>query len=361
MRVKKSQKQTMAPQIIDNLSTSVFVLDDQLTLSYLNPAAEILLGMGVRKAVGQKASDIFLDCDDFIAHIVDARRTGQAFSEHELTLTVATARNITVDCTVTPVTDVDNELSVLLEMQQVDRHMRISREENLLAQNTATRALLRGMAHEIKNPLGGLRGAAQLLQSELEDESLHEYTQIIIGEADRMQKLVDSMLGPNTLPKPEKTNIHEVLERVRKLIRAEGHNGLKLKIDYDISIPEIQGDKDSLIQAVLNIVRNAVEASGEEGTIVLRTRIERKFTIGNERHKHVARIDVTDNGPGIPEDMIEKIFYPMITGRADGTGLGLTIAQTLINRHGGLIACESHPGETRFTILLPINTESSND
>ena len=176
-----------------------------------------------------------------------------------------------------------------------------------------------------------------------------------------MQKLVDSMLGPNSLPKPESTNIHEVLERVRKLVLAEDHKGIQIKIDYDISIPEIQGDKDSLIQAVLNIVRNACEACGDEGEIVLRTRIERKFTIGNERHKHVARIDITDNGPGIPGDMIEKIFYPMITSRADGTGLGLTIAQTLVNRHGGLIACESHPEETRFTILLPLNTESSND
>ena len=359
--MKQSRKLKMAPNIVDNLSISVFVLDDQLVLNYLNPAAEMLLGVGVRKAVGQNVRDIFLDCDEFLTHLEESRKTGQSFSEHELTLSLASSRTITVDCTVTPVTDAENELTVLLEIQQMDRHMRISREENLLAQNTATRALLRGMAHEIKNPLGGLRGAAQLLQSELDDVSLHEYTGIIIGEADRMQKLVDSMLGPNSLPKPESTNIHEVLERVRKLVLAEDHKGIQIKIDYDISIPEIQGDKDSLIQAVLNIVRNACEACGDEGEIVLRTRIERKFTIGNERHKHVARIDITDNGPGIPGDMIEKIFYPMITSRADGTGLGLTIAQTLVNRHGGLIACESHPEETRFTILLPLNTESSND
>jgi two-component system nitrogen regulation sensor histidine kinase GlnL len=351
---------TMAPQIIENLSTSVFMFDEQLLLAYVNPAAEMLLGVGARKITGQKASDIFIESEGFIGHIQEACRTGQAFSEHEMTLSVLTAKTITVDCTVTPVTDA-GVMSVLVELQQVDRHMRITREENLLAQNTATRALLRGMAHEIKNPLGGLRGAAQLLESELEDASLHEYTRIIIGEADRMQKLVDSMLGPNKLPKPEPTNILEVLERVRSLILAEASEGIKIIRDYDPSIPEIQGDKDSLIQAVLNIVRNAMESCGDQGEIILRTRIERKFTIGNEHHQLVARIDITDNGPGIPEDMIEKIFYPMISSRADGTGLGLTIAQTLINRHGGLIACESKPGKTRFTILLPLNLESGND
>lgn len=349
----------MSSHIIENLSTALFVFDQGLTLRYMNPSAEVLFGVGTRKVLGLQVQEVFDDCDYFIAHIVDACSTGQAFSEHELSIALTGSRTITVDCTVTPVTEDAENMSILIELQQVDRHLRISRDENLLAQNSATRALLRGMAHEIKNPLGGLRGAAQLLQGELKKEELIEYTRIIIGEADRMQKLVDSMLGPNKVKQAEEINIHEVLERVRSLVLAEAKQ-VSITRDYDPSIPEVQGEKDALIQAVLNIVRNAVEAAQDKCRISLRTRIERKFTIANIRHDLVARIDICDNGPGIAAEMMEKIFYPMITTRAQGTGLGLTIAQTLISRHGGLIACESEPGKTCFTILIPITMESQN-
>lgn len=225
---------------------------------------------------------------------------------------------------------------------------------DLLQQQSATRALLRGLAHEVKNPLGGLRGAAQLLENELDDEELKEYTRIIIGEADRLQNLVDRMLGPNSLPRIREINIHEVLEHVRSLVGVEAPPDVHLVTDYDPSIPPVAGDRDQLIQVVLNLVRNAVHAVGDTGTITLRTRVQRQYTIGQTRHKLVASIDVIDDGPGIPEEIREKVFFPMVSGKAEGTGLGLSIAQSLINQHGGLIEYESRPGRTQFTILLPV-------
>jgi len=243
---------------------------------------------------------------------------------------------------------------ILVELQQVDNHLRISKEEQLLTQQNTARLLVRGLAHEIKNPLGGLRGAAQLLDLELNDPELKEYTQIIIAESDRLQGLMDKMLGPNKLPNKKTLNIHEVLERVRQLVQAEASGGLIIKSDYDPSIPDIQGDKDQLIQAILNIVKNAVQAVESKGEILIKTRIHRQMTIGRKRHKLTAQIDIVDNGPGINADMMGQIFYPMITGRADGTGLGLSIAQSLINQHSGLIECHSEPGHTVFTIFLPL-------
>jgi len=239
-------------------------------------------------------------------------------------------------------------------MAQVDHHMRITREENLLAQHNAARAVVRGLAHEIKNPLGGLRGAAQLLERELSDESLKEYTSIIIGEADRLQNLLNRMLGPNTVPHKRPINIHQVLERVRGVVLAEVPVGVEIIRDYDPSIPDFNADPDQLIQALLNIVRNAVQAIDGSGEITLRTRVQRQFTIGQHRYKLAARVDVIDNGPGIPADMLESIFYPMVTTRPEGTGLGLSIAQSLVQQHDGLIECTSRPGRTVFTVLLPL-------
>jgi two-component system nitrogen regulation sensor histidine kinase GlnL len=217
--------------------------------------------------------------------------------------------------------------------------------------------LIRNLAHEIKNPLGGLRGAAQLLEQEFADQSLKEYTQIIIGEADRLRNLVDRMLGPIRPPVYDDVNIHEVLERVRTLVLAEIGDGIHIEQDYDPSIPLLKGDADQLIQAVLNIVRNAVQALEGQGVILIRTRVQRQYTIGHTRHKLVARLDIIDNGPGISKERLEEIFYPMISGRIDGTGLGLSIAQVLVSQHGGLIECESRPGKTVFTLLLPLECE----
>jgi len=340
--------------VIDNLTTAVLVIDAAMKVKYLNPAAEVLFAISARRITGSPIREIFPAEPAFIERLGQVFQCGQGFSEHEMALVLPSNHRITVDCAVS-FDDSDSEQCLFIEMKQQDRHLRISREERLLAQNVATRQLVRGFAHEVKNPLGGLRGAAQLLEAELPDPALKEYTQIIIGEADRLQKLVDEMLGPNSLPKKQLINIHEVLERVRSLVLAEIPEGVTLIRNYDVSIPEFVADKDQMIQAVLNIVRNAVQAIQGQGTVELKTRVERQFTIGNVRHRHIVRIDITDDGPGIPEEMQQRIFYPMVTSRAEGTGVGLSIAQSLVNRHGGLIECTSRPGKTCFSIHVPIS------
>lgn len=335
--------------IIENINTAVLMFDSSLRISYLNPAAEMLFAVSARQARGMAASDLLLDAATFLGALKRALQSQHPFTDRELQLRVGD-NTISVDSTATPL----GTQKILVEFLQVDRHRRITREENLLAQYQANRAVLRGLAHEINNPLGGLRGAAQLLERELSDKALKEYTQVIIGEADRLRNLLSRMLGPNTLPQKQDTNIHQVLERVRSVVLAEIPKGVRIARDYDPSIPEFHADSEQLIQAILNIVRNATQAVEQIGHIILRTRIVRHFNIGQKYHKLVMRIDIIDDGPGIPADLIENIFYPMVTGRPDGTGLGLSIAQSLINQHGGLIECASSPGNTAFTLLLPI-------
>lgn len=359
MSISNSSSAEVCRHLIENIHTAVLVFDGELRLVYANPAAEMLFTVSSNKICGVPARELLPSDNELMEVIERALLTGQAFTEHELSVSMLGPKTITVDCTITPLGDAQSARAVLVELLQVDRHLRISREENLMAQNLATRELVRGVAHEIKNPLGGLRGAAQLLERQLDDESLREYTRIIIGEADRLQTLVDGMLGPRGVPKRSDTNIHEVLERVRSLMLAEVREGIAIVRDYDPSIPTFLADRDLLVQAILNIVRNAIQAMEQRGTITLRTRIERQFTIANRRHKLVARIEIIDTGPGIPDDMLPHIFYPMVTGHAEGTGLGLSIAQSLINRHGGLIACDSHPGKTTFTLLLPLSMEET--
>lgn len=341
-------------RILDNLSAAVLLLGEDFTLRYLNPAAEMLLEVSARQARTVHLDQLLPGVERLAPILAQALEGGHACTERGLELHLPPDRLVTVDCTVTPVVDADSGTAVVLELMQVDRHLRITREENLIAQNQVTRALIRGLAHEIKNPLGGLRGAAQLLERELPGAHLKEYTRIIIGEADRLQSLVDRMLGPNGLPCKRDINLHQVVEHVRNLVEAEAPDGVRIQRDYDPSIPPLRADPDQLVQALLNIVRNALQAVGDQGAIVLRTRTQRQFTIGARRHKLVARIDVVDDGPGIPPELRESIFYPMITGRAGGTGLGLSIAQSLVNQHGGLIECTSRPGHTEFTLLLPL-------
>jgi len=343
--------------ILDNLQTAILRFDGDLRLTYVNPAAEMLFAVSARRLLGRRA-DTLLPGAPVVEDFRAALTSGHPFTERELLLEPGPERRMTVDLTATPLSEPQRPVALLVEMSQVDRQLRIHREENLLAQSQATRVLLRGLAHEVKNPLGGLRGAAQLLERELRSAELREYTGIIIAEADRLQALVDRMLGPNTVPQRRPVNIHEVLERVRQLVEAERTAGVTLRSDYDPSIPEIDGDPDQLIQALLNIVRNAAQAAASGGTIRLRSRTLRQYTIGTVRHKLVARVDIIDNGPGIPAGMRENIFLPMVSGRPGGSGLGLPIAQSLINQHGGLIECESEPGQTQFTILLPIESEA---
>lgn len=343
--------------VLDHMGTAVLLLDGGLRVRYLNPAAEMLFAVSARQILGQRVEGL-LQCpgDRVHAHLQEAVASGQPVTERELNMQLADGREMTLDCTVIPLPAREGPPGVLLEVQQVDRQLRINREEQLLSQQQATRDVVRGLAHEIKNPLGGLRGAAQLLQAELHDRELREYTEIIIQEADRLQNLVNRILGPNRLPAYQALNIHSVLERVRSLVQAEVGQRPALVRDYDPSIPELIGDADQLIQAVLNIVRNAARAVGADGCILLRTRVQRQFTIGSTRHRLVAQIDITDNGPGVPEEIRDRLFYPMVTSGTGGMGLGLSIAQSLINQHKGLIECKSKPGETVFTVYLPVET-----
>jgi two-component system nitrogen regulation sensor histidine kinase GlnL len=348
---------TLHQRILDHLTDAVLLFDPSYRLVYINMAGEMLFAVSARQVLGMRAEEIFFPYDKTIEK--DLGRTlqhAESLTKRNLSLELP-SQPVTVNLTITPMMEQDKRVAALVQIEQVDRHLRISMEEQLLAQQNAARMLLRGLAHEIKNPLGGLRGAAQLLERELPSEDLREYTQIIMEESDRLQSLVDRMLGPNKPPHKSPLNIHRVLERVRQLVQAEAPPGVVIERDYDPSIPMIDGDSDQLIQAILNIVRNAAQAVGQSGRIIMRTRIHRQVTIGHRRNRMAAKIDVIDDGPGIKPELLSQIFYPMVTGRADGTGLGLSIAQSLINQHGGLVECASAPGNTVFSIFLPLEKD----
>lgn len=341
-------------RILDNLNTAILLFDEDLRIRHVNPAGEILFEVSARHVTGHSLRDLLSNDPSMVDSLGRSLATGHSYTEREVELNLANSRVITVDMTVTPLYEHTGRRELLLELLRVDRHLRIAREENLITQNHNTRLLMRGMAHEINNPLGGLRGAAQLLEAELDDGTLREYTRVIIGEADRLQSLLRRMLGPHAPLARRRLNVHEVIERVRALIEAEAERTVAITRDYDPSIPDLSGDADQLIQAVLNITRNALQAVDGRGRITLQTRTQRRFTIGQKLHRLVVRINVMDDGPGVPAEMRENIFYPMITSRPEGTGLGLPIAQSIINQHGGLIECSSRPGETLFSIILPL-------
>lgn len=248
---------------------------------------------------------------------------------------------------------------MLLELEVLDRFMRINRDDQHVSLQETSRKLARGLAHEVKNPLGGIRGAAQLLERQLTDPDQREYTSVIIHETDRLRDLVDRILGPNDRPKLESVNVHDVIEHVVRLLDAECPARVRFERDYDPSVPEIEGDRAKLIQAVLNVIKNAIAAlaTTERPAIKLQTRVVRQFTIGSIRHKLVANLNFIDNGPGIPSDIADRIFLPMISGRADGSGLGLAITQTILSQHGGLVQYESEPGHTTFSFYLPLTQE----
>lgn len=345
---------TSAERLLDQLATAVLVFDENLRLRYINHAGEVLLEHSSRSAFGRTVSELFLNAQVVQEQLQMAMQGEQVIVHRGCSLHIPSQEPLLVNCTTTPVSWPDGSINAMLELRQVKHHLRIERDELLIDQQQAVRDLVRGLAHEIKNPLGGLRGAAQLLQREIGESSLNEYTQIIIDQADRLQVLIDRMLGPNSLPQIDAVNIHEVLERVRSLLSVECGDDLEFVKDYDPSLPELQADAGMLEQAVLNIMRNAGQALECRGSITLRTRVQRNFNIGERLHRLVAKIEIIDDGPGIDAGLRSRIFYPMVTGRSDGTGLGLPIAQNIISRHGGLIECNSEPGKTVFTILLPL-------
>lgn len=355
MKADTNKNVGLETRILENLSTAVLLFGADLRVKYINPAGEMLFAVSARHLIGNHAEGL-LPCpgNNLKSKLSKALNRGHSFTEREILLTLPDGRSATVNCFVEPLPFSDAPRELLVELQQVDRQLRISREEHLLSQQKATQALVRGLAHEIKNPLGGLRGAAQLLEQELPDKTLREYTRVIIDEADRLKALMNQMLGPTSVERREQVNIHQVLERVRNLVLAETGRKFVIRRDYDPSIPKLIGQPDQLIQAFLNIIRNGVHAAGEDGRIILKTRIMRQFTIGNYRYRLVTQVEIEDNGPGISQDLQDRIFLPMVTGAEGGTGLGLTIAQTLINQHRGLIECRSKPGRTVFSVFLPL-------
>jgi len=344
-------------RILDSLTTSVLLIDQSQCLLYLNVAAETLFGVSRNQVRGRALAELLADATGLNAVIERAVTTWRPFSRRELTLRpVYGERELVVDCTVAPYEEPGNTSAILIEISDATQHQRITRENALLTQIGGSRAMIRQLAHEIKNPLGGVRGAAQLLARQLADPSMREYTTVIISEADRLVALVDALLGPGHAPRKEDVNIHELLQHVGHLLSAEAPAGVGVERDYDPSLPPLRLDRHQIIQAMLNLGRNAVQAlTGRHGTIVLRTRALTNVNIGARRHRLVASVQFEDDGPGVPEALRDTLFYPLVTGRADGTGLGLAVAQDLVSRHDGLIEFESRPGRTIFTILLPFH------
>jgi len=342
--------------ILDRLNTAVLTCDEQNRVMTMNPAGEAMFGISARQAFERPLSALIpAESGSLLRPVDKARSTQQPVTAHDVCLNISPDRSVTVDCTATPLSILQGD-RVLVELIQVDGFLDMAMKRHREDQYDANRDVLRGLAHEIKNPLGGLRGAAQLLERELSDRENKEYTRIIIHEADRLRNLVDRMMGSFDPISHETVNIHEILTHVRKLILAEIQEGLTITQDYDPSLPELKGDRDQLIQAVLNITRNSVEAMRERGEIIFRTRIQRSVYTGQHWHRCVLKVEIEDNGPGIPDHMQERVFYPMVSGRADGSGLGLSIAQDIVSRHQGSIQLHSEPGRTRCVLLLPFQS-----
>jgi len=339
---------------LELLTTAVLMLDEELEVTYANPAAETLFAQGRSHLVGAPLDRALPGNDDFAERLAQSLATDSGFNDNDLLLEVE-GYPVHLHCVITPV-ETDGA-RLLLEFRELQQQMKIAREAKILEQQEANRELIRNLAHEIKNPLGGIRGSAQLLERELADAELREFTQVIVKETDRLQSLMNRLLTPSRLPRVESLNVHEVMERVRSVLSAEFPD-LVIRRDYDTSLPELQGDKEQLIQAVLNVARNAAQATEGSGEIGFLTRIARQVTIARSRHRHAIAITIQDNGPGVPAELAEKIFYPLVSGRSGGTGLGLSLAQSYVSQHQGLIEFESVPGRTRFTILLPVRNDT---
>jgi two-component system nitrogen regulation sensor histidine kinase GlnL len=341
---------------LDLLATAVVALDDDFIVRYANPAAENLFATGAKSLIGQPFLALFSERTELEHSLDEARITHWDYSAQNITYSRSGREPLPLSCIVTRIDTAG--LALLAELRPIEQQLRQAREERLVSGQQSNRELIRNLAHEIKNPLGGLRGSAQLLERELDQlrlpgarrGELREYTQVIIKEADRLQGLMDRMLTPDRPPLIEPVSIHEVLERVRSLVRAEF--GVEILRDYDPSLPEVLGDREQLIQAVLNIARNSAQAGSH--TITFRTRSVRQQTIMRHRHKLALELQVVDDGPGVPEEIHDRIFNPLVSGREGGSGLGLSLTQTFVQYHQGVVEFESRPGRTIFRILLPL-------
>lgn len=345
-------------QSFDLLATLIAIIGEDGTLLFANSALEDALGHSRRTLAGAAFSSCFVDASVLLTAIAGARANDFATLRYEAFL----RRSSNTDPLPVQVTlaQTDQPGELVLEMTPQEQQARLDREERLLDQAQANKELIRNLAHEIKNPLGGIRGAAQLLQMEVESRDLIEYTQVIIHEADRLQTLVDRLLAPHRRPHVVgDVNIHEVCERVRAVLMAEFPNGLEIERDFDPSIPEFRGDREQLIQAILNIAHNAALALAErrlegDAKIIFRTRVVRHVILNKQWWRLALELHVIDNGPGVPEAIQDRLFYPLVSGREGGTGLGLTLAQTFVQQHHGVIECDSEPGRTDFKITLPL-------
>jgi len=346
-------------QGLEQLATATIIFDKSLKIIYINSSAEVLLELSHGQAFKQSVEIFFEDRNFFKAALDSAIKQQSSYRENEYF--IKSKKNKTICVTLT-ISQLNNEPDhFIIEFIQMDQHVRVAKEESMFIQQQANSELLRNLAHEIRNPLGGLRGAAQLLEKELDNKALEEYTQIIISEADRLQNLMNKLLTPHQLPTYQKTNIHEVIERVRSLVLSEFGKDVAFVRDYDVSLPEIVADREKLIQAVLNIVRNAIQSMLINNTqnmqLKLTTRSERQIVFHKKKHAAAIRIDIKDNGPGIPLNIQDKIFYPLVSGNEEGSGLGLPLSQNIVTQHKGMITFISQTEHTKFSILLPINNE----
>ncbi len=349
--------------MLESLTTAVMVVDKHLRFSYANLAAQSILERSNKQLIGAELNQFIEHSSLAFSRMQLALETAQGFSDSEVLLSFSDGRHAMVDVSVNSITWEDSS-ALLVEIKLIDQQKRISQESQQWAQQQAARELIRGLAHEIKNPLGGVRGAAQLLEKTLPDESMKEFTQVIIEQSDRLSNLVDRLLGPNSPPNFQWHNVHRVLEKICTLVTLDAAHNFEVIRDYDPSIPDIWLDQDMLQQAVLNIVRNSIQALEEhkvQGQITVVSRIKRQRTIHGVQHPLVAQIKIIDNGPGIPPEIKDTLFYPMVTSKQNGTGLGLSIAQTLVDHHRGKIEVESWPGHTEFKIYLPIDKKETEE
>ena len=340
-------------RVLDTLNAAILCVDSKRRIRYINAAGEALFESSAASLIGRRF-------DDLLSQLEPSSILGKltldsiAFTEHEAVITLASGKSIIADYSIYPFGDQPQEGEIVVEIRQLERQAQFAQDELNQLQQQATQQLARGLAHEINNPLGGIRGAAQLLQREFDHPEWNEYTEVIINEVDRLQLLTSKMLGPASILQRKPVNILEVLEHIRKIVQAAEPDRITIQRDYDPSIPELMADRDLLIQAFLNIARNAVQAIDGAGEIIFRTRVGRQFTIGQITHPLVAQIDIIDSGRGIPADLGETIFLPMITSKAEGSGLGLPIAQDIISRHGGTIHLQSSDCGTTFSTILPM-------
>lgn len=344
------QKKTDLKLILEHLDCAVLQFNRRLELVYMSPSAETLLERSFQRIHGQSIDKICQPNSELAPLLENVLETSQPVTRREMVIRLPSGNKTTTNITIGPIPGE----GLLVEIQSVGRLYSISQDSRRQKEYNTTRHLLRGLAHEIKNPLGGIRGAAQLLETELDNPEHREYTKVIIKETDRLGNLIDQMAGPRRPAQKQSLNIHEITEHVVKLVSAEATGNIIIERDYDPSLPSIQADRDQLIQAILNVSRNALESlRGSKGRISLKTRSLRKYTIAGNNYPLVMQLSICDDGPGIAEDLQAQIFFPMVTNKPNGTGLGLPIAQSLISANGGLIKFHSVPGNTCFEVLLP--------